>query len=115
MCKDLSCVRGRARKMFEAAIRSSAGVNNKPGTGGPLHTQEPVTVASFRTWRGWREDVARDRCLTDDSNIGELMASAFGLQLVATGFQFSVSATNIEGTLPFCAEIAKNKRIHVRL
>ena len=21
----------------------------KPGTGGPLHTQEPVTVASFRT------------------------------------------------------------------
>ena len=31
---------------------------NKPGTGNPLHTQEPVTVASFRTWRGWREDVA---------------------------------------------------------
>jgi len=31
---------------------------NKPGTGGPLHTQEPVTVASFRTWRGWREYVA---------------------------------------------------------
>jgi len=26
----------------------------------PLHTQEPVTVASFRTWRGWRECVARD-------------------------------------------------------
>src|SRR5271165_104566 len=37
---------------------------NKPGTGGSLHTQEPVTVASFRTWRGWREYVARDRCLT---------------------------------------------------
>jgi hypothetical protein len=37
---------------------------DKPGTGNPLHTQEPVTVASFRTWRGWREDVARDRCLT---------------------------------------------------
>ena len=36
----------------------------KPGTGDPLHTQEPVTVASFRTWRGWRECVARDRCLT---------------------------------------------------
>ena len=32
----------------------------KPGTSNPLHTQEPVTVASFRTWRGWREDVARD-------------------------------------------------------
>src|SRR5579862_4310753 len=43
----------------------------KPGTGHPLHTQEPVTVASFRTWRGWRECVARDRCLTAfDSNIG---------------------------------------------
>jgi hypothetical protein len=36
----------------------------KPGTGTPLHTQEPVTVASFRTWRGWREYVAWDRCLT---------------------------------------------------
>jgi len=36
---------------------------NKPGTGDPLHTQEPVTVASFRTWRGWREYVAWDRCL----------------------------------------------------
>jgi hypothetical protein len=40
----------------------------KPGTGDPLHTKEPVTVASFRTWRGWRENVARDRCLTSDSN-----------------------------------------------
>jgi hypothetical protein len=36
----------------------------KPDTGCPLHTQEPVTVASFRTWRDWRECVARDRCLT---------------------------------------------------
>jgi hypothetical protein len=31
---------------------------NKSGTGDSLHTQEPVTVASFRTWRGWREYVA---------------------------------------------------------
>ena len=30
----------------------------------PLHTKEPVTVASFRTWRGWRENVARNQCLT---------------------------------------------------
>src|SRR5882757_6495679 len=36
----------------------------KSGTGDPLHTKEPVTVASFRTWRGWRENVARNRCLT---------------------------------------------------
>ena len=36
----------------------------KPGTGDPLHTQEPVAVASFRTWRGWRENVARGRYLT---------------------------------------------------
>src|SRR3984957_6779445 len=36
----------------------------KSDTGDPLHTQEPVTVASFRTWRGWRQCVARDRCLT---------------------------------------------------
>jgi hypothetical protein len=40
------------------------GKMKKPDTGDPLHTQEPVTVASFRTWRGWRECVARDRCLT---------------------------------------------------
>src|SRR5712692_6198160 len=38
--------------------------NEEPGTGAPLHTKEPVTVASFRTWRGWRENVARNRCLT---------------------------------------------------
>src|SRR5215469_5236315 len=30
----------------------------KSDTGNSLHTQEPVTVASFRTWRGWREYVA---------------------------------------------------------
>ena len=36
----------------------SAWQKNKPGTGDSLHTQEPVTVASFRTWRGWREYVA---------------------------------------------------------
>src|SRR5215813_6252078 len=45
----------------------------KPGTGDPLHTKEPVTVASFRTWRGWRENVARDRCLTVS-----ILASGFG-------------------------------------
>src|SRR5713101_6048082 len=38
--------------------------NKEPGTGAPLHTKEPVTVASFQTWRGWRENVARNRCLT---------------------------------------------------
>ena len=31
---------------------------NKSDTGDSLHTSEPVTVASFRTWRGWREYVA---------------------------------------------------------
>src|SRR6202008_4297080 len=36
----------------------------KPGTGNPLHTPELVTVASFRTWRGWRECVAWGRYLT---------------------------------------------------
>jgi hypothetical protein len=40
------------------------GKKHKPDTGYPLHMQEPVTVASFRTWRGWRECVARDRYLT---------------------------------------------------
>src|ERR1700679_3750902 len=40
------------------------GAKQKSGTGDPLHTKEPVTVAYFRTWRGWRENVARNRCLT---------------------------------------------------
>jgi hypothetical protein len=53
-------VRLTSAKDFEELNSSE----NKPGTGNPLHTQEPVTVASFRTWRGWRECVARDRCLT---------------------------------------------------
>ena len=51
------------RKPTAKSQRPTAGF--KSGTGDPLHTQEPVTVASFRTWRGWREGVARDRCLTD--------------------------------------------------
>src|SRR6202142_1189037 len=46
------------------AGRSTFAHQKKPGTGAPLHTKEPVTVASFRTWRGWRENVARNRCLT---------------------------------------------------
>src|SRR4029077_16423039 len=39
-------------------------IEKKPGPGNPLHTPELVTVASFRTWRGWRECVAWDRYLT---------------------------------------------------
>jgi len=61
----------RARKdrppsvvMILTKSKSYAGGVIKPDTGGPLHTQEPVTVASFRTWRDWRECIARDRCLT---------------------------------------------------
>src|SRR5208337_5229619 len=54
-----ACARpGRARRP------SPHKQKQKPGTGAPLHTKEPVTVASFRTWRGWRENVARNRCLT---------------------------------------------------
>ena len=48
----------------------------KPGTGAPLHTKEPVTVASFRTWRGWRENVARNRCLTLHINKSPLKPEA---------------------------------------
>ena len=50
----------------EYAARTAAKLRRdyKPGTGDPLHTKEPTTVASFRTWRGSRENVAWDRCLT---------------------------------------------------
>ena|SRR5208283_2666654 len=54
----------RQFKLRSLSLNGSA-KTKKPDTGDPLHTQEPVTVASFRTWRGWRECVARDRCLTD--------------------------------------------------
>ena len=53
----------------------------KPGTGDPLHTLEPATVASFRTWRGSRENVARDRCLTIF-----ILASDFPMNLRVAAF-----------------------------
>src|SRR5580698_5723172 len=58
----ISCA--KTCKGFVKVSRAEGSEKNKPGTGTPLHTQEPVTVASFRTWRGWREYVAWDRCLT---------------------------------------------------
>jgi len=56
----LRCIPVRTQTLFASGFLCK----KKPDTGDPLHTQEPVTVASFRTWRGWRECVARDRCLT---------------------------------------------------
>ena len=35
-------------------------VAKKKAPSTPLHNQRPVTVASFRTWRGWRDWIARD-------------------------------------------------------
>src|SRR6266513_2072597 len=66
----------------------------KSGTGDPLHTQEPVTVASFRTWRGWRERVARDRCLTVS-----ILTFAKNPQYDST-----------QRALPFLDEITNNRR-----
>src|SRR6202140_374234 len=63
--KGLSCEKSRKASVNVGNQRiRNRGRKHKPGTGTSLHTQEPVTVASFRTWRGWRECVARDRCLT---------------------------------------------------
>jgi len=58
--KGVSCA--KSRKVF-VNLGTERGRNQreeqiKPGTGSSLHTLEPVTVASFRTWRGWRENVA---------------------------------------------------------
>src|ERR1019366_8827679 len=53
-----------ARRKYLSATNPTDLAKQKSGTGEPLHTKEPVTVASFRTWRGWRENVARNRCLT---------------------------------------------------
>ena len=61
---NLMSLNHRADVQTAETITERVQWNEKPGTGDPLHTQEPVTVASFRTWRGWRESVARDRCLT---------------------------------------------------
>ena len=80
----------RAIAETEAAKQEAGqGTNQakKSGTGDPLHTQEPVTVASFRTWRGWREGVARDRCLTAfDSNI--VSSSVFSRRWSANPLSF---------------------------
>jgi hypothetical protein len=73
--------------MMEAPRREK----QKPGTGAPLHTKEPVTVASFRTWRGWRENVARNRCLTLHNTIKSLA------KIGAAGLGFS---TIIKLTMP---------------
>ena len=57
---NLSQRRARGARDRERPARSVDGSEEriKSDTGDPLHTQEPVTVASFRTWRGWRECVA---------------------------------------------------------
>jgi hypothetical protein len=39
------------RRQVTAPPMHVEGNKTKSGTGGSLHTQEPVTVASFRTWR----------------------------------------------------------------
>ena len=61
---NLMRLKQRAHVQTAALSPNGFSETEKPDTGDPLHTQEPVTVASFRTWRGWRECVARDRCLT---------------------------------------------------
>src|SRR6266700_1843233 len=63
--EDVSCAKSRKECVNPGNQRGrNLRAKIKPGTGDSLHTQEPVTVASFRTWRGWREYVAWDRCLT---------------------------------------------------
>jgi hypothetical protein len=48
-------------KLEISASEASVRLNGKfQAPGCPLHTHEPVTVASFRTWRDWRDCVARD-------------------------------------------------------
>src|ERR1700722_8827857 len=56
----ISCEKSRKSRvnLGNQKSRNRGQKKNKPGTGTSLHTQEPVTVASFRTWRGWRENVA---------------------------------------------------------
>src|SRR5438128_5553387 len=70
LCPTLSSVSRDSGGVCQQAL-PRGNTTKKPGTGDPLHTQEPVTVASFRTWRGWRECVARDRCLTFNVSIPE--------------------------------------------
>ena len=85
---NLMRLKRRAHVQTVAALTERIQRNKKPDTGDPLHTQEPVTVASFRTWRGWRECVARDRCLT-------------------------YSILTPDRTLPFYGGIANNRRSNI--
>src|SRR5882724_4450647 len=90
------------------------GCYKKSGTGDPLHTQEPVTVASFRTWRGWRERVARDRCLTypiltfvKKSNALRLDSPQASVQAARDG---PLQHYSTQGALPFLIKITNNTR-----
>ena len=46
------------RRVSEFRYKLGVSAQIKPDTGYSLHTHYPVTVASFRTWRGWRGCVA---------------------------------------------------------
>src|SRR5438270_1196248 len=43
---------------METAVRKTAESSQTPGS--PLHMHWPITVASFRTWRGSQDYIARD-------------------------------------------------------
>src|SRR5579871_3648776 len=92
--------RGLCRKKF------------KSDTGNSLHTQEPVTVASFRTWRGWRECVARDRCLTSTILASRLFHLG-GLQST-TGDNVTFGAGISTTRLPFSKALSNNRVWHSR-
>ena len=116
-------VQDHGRKVYQRKA------SHKPGTGASLHTQEPVTVASFRTWRGWRENVARDRCLTkiiltfDNACLGRVtrpessfaMSSAGVPPAVAeasrprTRTQVTIGAKNSRQSLPFLRTLSNNR------
>src|SRR5579863_8852179 len=85
--------------------------NIKPGTGDPLHTQEPVTVASFRTWRGWRECVARDRYLTSAILTSANLAASKGGAAFAlnTDVPFYFRAQSRKICLSHAAELRKTR------
>src|SRR4029077_7732421 len=69
---------------METALRRGAEISQTPGS--PLHMHWPITVASFRTWRGSRDYIARDPApdisiLTSDSGATCWEPAAFSILL----------------------------------
>ena len=88
------------KSIFQLTARDSL-LERKNEPGNPLHTHWPVTVASFRTWRGWRDCVAWEPgLLIITSKSSCLLRHRFSPQASFTNSLFGLTI----GSSAFCAK-----------